>query len=142
MAEYNTEQKRSLIAFLKANSENSYTIEEIIEGLKLQGAQAVGKSTVYRLMTRLVDDGVVHRSAGARGRQFVYRIIADDHCKNHLHLQCMSCGKILHLDESVSDSLLKSVNTAENFSVSEEDTVLMGRCADCKQSHSGGKHGH
>ncbi len=139
MAEYKTEQKKSLLAFLKANCESSYTIEEIVEGLSATEGHAPGKSTVYRLMTRLVEDGVVRRSAGAQGRQFVYRIIADDHCKNHLHLQCMDCGRILHLDEGLSDSLLESVRSAQNFSVSEEDTVLMGRCADCKHGMTGGK---
>ena len=130
MAHYRTEQKTLLLDFLKANSENSYTIEEIIEAL---GDNSIGKSTVYRLMTRLVEEKVVKRSAGEKGRQFVYRIIADDHCKYHLHLQCTDCGKILHLDEKTSDTLLSCVNASKGFSVSEEDTVLLGKCASCKK---------
>ena len=130
MAEYRTEQKKLLLEFLKANSENSYTIEEIIAGL---GDNSIGKSTVYRLMTKLVEEKVVKRSAGEHGRQFVYRIIADDHCKYHLHLQCTGCGKILHLDEKTSDTLLSCVNASQGFSVSEEDTILLGRCASCKK---------
>ena len=130
MAQYRTEQKKLLLEFLKANSGNSYTIEEIIEGL---GDNSIGKSTVYRLMMRLVEEKVVKRSAGERGRQFVYRIIADDHCKYHLHLQCTKCGKILHLDEKTSDTLLDCVNASQGFSVSEEDTVLLGKCALCKK---------
>ncbi len=132
MAEYHTEQKKILLDFLKANSENSYTIEEIVAELSKKGGTVPGKSTVYRLMTKLVEEKRVRRQAGERGRRFVYRIIGDDHCRYHLHLQCTKCGKVLHLDEKLSSTLLQSVNAANDFSVSEEDTVLMGRCADCK----------
>ena len=130
--EYQTEQKRILLDFLKSNSENSYTIEEIVDALGKKGGASPAKSTVYRLMTRLVEEKRVRRQAGERGRQFVYRIIADEHCKNHLHLQCTECGKILHLDDKLSDRLLQSVKKSSDFAISEEDTVLMGKCADCK----------
>ena len=127
MAHYNTEQKKILIDFLSENSGRSYTIEEIIASLDGK----IGKSTVYRLMTGLVEEKKVHKSAG-EGRTFLYRITADEHCKHHLHLQCKDCGKVLHLDEETSDALLNSVKCARDFLVSEEDTVLMGRCAECK----------
>ncbi len=133
MAEYKTEQKKILLDFLRTNSENSYTIEEIIAELSKSESESVpAKSTVYRLMTKLVEEKKVRRQAGDSGRRFVYRIIADDHCRYHLHLQCTKCGKVLHLDEKLSDTLLESVKVANNFAVSEEDTVLMGKCADCK----------
>ena len=133
MAKYHTEQKKLLLDFLKANSGNSYTIDEIAIALE---DSSIGKSTIYRLMTRLVEEKTVRRSAGKKGRQFVYRIIASDHCRNHLHLQCTECGRILHLDEKTSDALLDRVNEIKGFSVSEEDTVLMGKCADCKVGES------
>ncbi len=127
MAQYKTEQKKLLLDFLSANSGRSYTIEEIIAALDGN----IGKSTVYRLMTRLVEEKKVHKSAGD-GRTFLYRVTADEHCKHHLHLQCKDCGRVLHLDQATSDALLDSVRCARDFLVSEEDTVLMGRCAQCK----------
>ena len=127
MTGYNTEQKKILLEFLRANAAKAYTIEEITEAI----GKGIGKSTVYRLMTRLVQEKRVQKSAGV-GRSFVYRALADEHCKHHLHLQCKDCGQILHLDEATSDALLSSVMSAKDFSVSEEDTVLLGRCAGCK----------
>ena len=131
MAEYNTEQKKLLLDFLEKNHDSSYTIEEITNELKARGA-TVGKSTVYRLMTRLVEEKRVKRQLSDGSRKAIYRITLDSHCHNHLHLQCIKCGKVLHLDEEVSDKLLDTVKQINNFSVSEEDTVLMGKCADCK----------
>jgi Fur family ferric uptake transcriptional regulator len=83
-------------------------------------------------MTRLVDEKRVQRFAAESGRSFLYRIIADDHCRNHLHLKCLGCGKILHLDRATSDALLEQVLAVKDFSISEEDTLLFGNCAECK----------
>lgn len=130
MAEYNTEQKKLLLEFLEENHDSAYTIEEITQELKSRGA-SVGKSTVYRLMTRLVEEKRVKRQLADGSRKAIYRITLDAHCHNHLHLQCIKCGKVLHLDEEVSDKLLDTVRQLNDFSVSEEDTVLMGKCASC-----------
>ena len=130
MAEYNTEQKRLLLEFLEENHDSSYTIEEISCALKARGA-SVGKSTVYRLMTKLVEEKSVKRQLTEGSRKAIYRITLDAHCHNHLHLQCVKCGKVLHLDEKTSDMLLDTVKKLNDFSVSEEDTVLMGKCAAC-----------
>ena len=50
-----------------------------------------------------------------------------------LQYQCQKCGKVLHLDEKASDELLYAVKTLSDFSVSEEDTVLFGKCANCTE---------
>ena len=137
MSGYNTEQRKLLLDFLERNSDNSYTIDEIVEGIKSSaGEMAPGRSTVYRLMTRLVEEKRVQRFAGEGSRRFLYRIIADDHCRHHLHLKCLSCGKILHLDRATSDALLERVREVKDFSVSEEDTLLFGSCSTCKLGES------
>ncbi len=139
MSGYNTEQKRVLLEFLERHSENSYAIDEIVEGVKgYAGESALGRSTVYRLMTRLVEEKRVQRFANEGSRRFLYRIIADDHCRNHLHLKCLKCGKILHLDRETSDALLERVREVKDFSVSEEDTLLFGNCAACKLGEKNG----
>ena len=133
MSEYNTEQKKLLLDFLERNSDRSYTIDEIVEGIKSSsGEHSLGRSTVYRLMTRLCEEKRVQRFAGEGSRRFLYRMIADDHCRDHLHLKCLSCGKILHLDRATSDALLEQVRLMKDFSVSEEDTLLFGNCAQCR----------
>ena len=139
MSGYNTEQKKLLLEFLEHNSDNSYTIDEIVEGINASAGEcALGRSTVYRLMTRLVEEKRVQRFAGEGSRRFLYRVIADDHCRNHLHLKCLRCGRIFHLDSATSDALLEQVRRVKDFSVSEEDTLLFGRCAECKLGEKNG----
>ena len=108
------------------------TQEELIAKLKnIYGADAPGKSTVYRLITHLVDEGRVKRLVKGHGRSFVYQSVRDNGCKCHLHMKCTSCGRLFHLDEELSHKLLAQVRSFSDFSVDEEETVLFGKCAAC-----------
>ena len=134
MAEYVTEQKKILKRILEENADSSYTVEELMEKLRdACGDAAPGKSTVYRLITHLVDDGMVKKFSKDGSRKWSYQIVMCEHCDCHLHLKCMDCGKLIHLDESVSDELLDKVRTISDFSVNEEATVLFGRCGECNK---------
>lgn len=133
MAEYVTEQKRILKKILEDNSNSAYTVEELMVKLNsVCGGNAPGRSTVYRLITHLVEEGSVKRFVRGNSRKFAYQIVMGEHCDCHLHLKCMDCGRLLHLDETVSDELLEKVRDMSNFSVNEEATVLFGRCGSCK----------
>ena len=132
MEEYNTEQNNMLTAFLRQNREKAYTIEELIEALhRHYGDSAPAKSTVYRLIRNLVDEGQVKRLVKGHGRKFVYQAIMGDGCRCHLHMRCVDCGKLFHLDEKLSDELLLKVRDLCGFSVNEEETVLLGKCLSC-----------
>lgn len=134
MAEYVTEQKKILKKLLMENCDRAYTVEELIDKMRISADGHVpGKSTVYRLMTKLVAEGTVKRFVRGNSRKFAYQIVMGEHCDCHLHLKCMGCGRLIHLDESVSDELLDKVKSISDFSVNEEATVLFGSCADCKK---------
>ncbi|MEE1047626.1 MAG: transcriptional repressor [Clostridia bacterium] len=127
--EYNTVQKKALIAFLKENSARSYTIDEISNEI------AVGKSTIYRLIPTLVSCGIVKKFNRENDRKFLYQFI-DDHgnCNCHLHMKCTGCGKIVHMKNNATEHILSDIMTQENFSVDKEQTVLFGKCSECSGS--------
>lgn len=128
--EYNTHQKKLLANFLKLNCDRAYTIEEISNEIP------VGKSTIYRLISKFVENGIVKRFPGETGRTFLYQYISCEHCSAHLHMKCINCGKILHMDDSVSDNLLSNIMQGNDFSVDRSRTVLLGKCAHCNKSQS------
>ena len=133
MAEYMTEQKTILLGFLREHGEKSYTIEELMEKMSERGAPSTpARSTVYRLMNRLCEEGKVKKFAREGERCFAYQAFLGEHCSAHLHMKCIQCGKLLHLEHSLSDELLERIKSESDFSVSESDTVLFGSCADCK----------
>ena len=134
MAEYLTEQKKMLTEILKKNADRGYSIEELISELHdLYGDAAPGKSTVYRLMTHMVEEGRVRRLSAGHGRRFVYQIIEHESCHSHLHLKCVDCGRLLHLERELTEELTSKVRAEKSFSVLKEETVLFGICADCNK---------
>ena len=136
MAQYATEQKKILLDFLREHHEAAFSVEEmVVELRKIDGEKVPATSTVYRLITRLVEEGTVRRFVKGHSRQFLYQIVDREHCRSHLHLRCMDCGRLIHLNEKLSDEVLDVIRATSNFSVNEEETVLLGACSDCSRSH-------
>ncbi len=132
MAEYRTMQKKALVDFMTSHCETAFSAEELSEKLKREPIKTVpGKSTVYRLLQRLVEEGTVKRMVSGNSRKFVYQIVSGEHCDSHLHLKCTGCGKLLHMDDSESSQLLLQVLRKNKFSIDERQTVLLGRCEGC-----------
>lgn len=132
MAAYRTMQKRALIDFMTEHSETAFSAEELSEKMKNESLEIIpGKSTVYRLLQKLVEEGMVKRMVSGNSRKFVYQIVSGKHCDSHLHLKCTSCGKLLHMDDGESNKLLMQVLEKNRFTIDERQTVLLGRCIGC-----------
>lgn len=124
---YNTKQKNSLIDYLSRCCPEGKTADELIQGM---GDDAPSRSTVYRLLGQLCDEGTVHATLPEGERKCVYRLMAGS-CREHLHLQCVDCGRLIHLDSTTSELLQNDVLTAAGFVLDEARTVLLGRCTSC-----------
>lgn len=133
MARYQTEQKRILLAYMKAHSEEAFTIEELCERMKEEPAvpSVPGKSTVYRLMPELMEEGLVKRFVKGNSRKFLYQMVCGDHCERHLHMKCSVCGKLYHMEDRESEELLLQVMRKHHFQIDEGKTVLFGQCEGC-----------
>lgn len=130
MSSYQTEQKKILLDFLSKNRDRSFTIDEITAGIEKSGA-SLARSTVYRLASKLASEGVIRRFVKADSRSASYQLAACEHCEAHLHLKCVGCGKLFHMDEAVSDELVRTIRAFNAFSVDEGESVLYGKCSRC-----------
>ena len=55
---YHTQQRCALLAFLSAHADEQFTVEQLLAAM---GDEAPGRSTVYRALDRLVEEGTVRR---------------------------------------------------------------------------------
>ncbi|MBE5958174.1 MAG: Fur family transcriptional regulator [Lachnospiraceae bacterium] len=133
MAGYNTEQKKCIIQFLSDNCNASYTIEELIANLEKCDniSKAPGRSTVYRLMNKLVEEGIVKRFIKGHSRHFYYQIMESTNCHEHIHMKCTSCGKLFHMADDETTKLLNEILTSSHFTVDRDETTLYGTCDNC-----------
>ena len=130
MKTYQTQQKKLLIEFLKKNSNNPLSIEQIVMGL--QGQSSPGKSTVYRLVNRLVEEGYVRRFSQGNNRHFVYQLLDDKGCADHMHCRCVSCCKLFHMDHKLSKTM-EQMLAGSGFALDPQKTTLMGTCKGCSK---------
>lgn len=128
-SEYKTKQRAALIEYLSLNKERQLSISEVVDSL----SDSIGKSTVYRLISQLEKDGIVRRFVSSNGRTCTYQFIGNAHeCDHHLHLKCIDCGRVIHLDEKTSDQLLLQILKQNNFIIDESKTVFFGKCISCR----------
>ena len=129
---YNTEKRTELLKFLNESSGRTYTAEEICAALLPDGR---GRSTVYRLISKLVDEGKLRRIADAKNRRITYQYVHAGGCAEHLHLKCKECGQLIHLSHETSELLEKNVFSAAEFML-DDGALIYGRCKSC--IHGGG----
>jgi Fur family ferric uptake transcriptional regulator len=118
---------------MKAHSEQAFTIEELCEKMKEEPdiSAVPGKSTVYRIMPELVEEGLVKRFIKENSRQFLYQMVCGEHCGRHLHMKCSVCGRLYHMEDQESEELLLQVMQKHHFQIDEGKTMLFGQCEDC-----------
>lgn len=111
------------------------TIDEITDGMAAEFSKnpsLPGKSTVYRLINRLLEEGSVRKFIKKGTRRSSYVLVQKEACHYHLHLKCSGCGKLFHMNEALSDELLKRINSSCGFSVDEGESILFGKCKSCR----------
>ena len=126
---YMTGNRERILGFLLENANSSYTLEEICAALTTDGK---GKSTVYRIVSRLVAEGCVRRLSDGKTRHCTYQYVGGEHCHHHLHLKCKGCGRLVHLGEGESRRFERVLLDIGGF-VIEEGTLLFGTCKECAE---------
>lgn len=129
--EYKTEQKNSVLCFLKQNCEHHYTVEQIVSALN-KSENAPAKSSVYRIINNLVKSGRVLRFESKDEKNFVYQYAhLSDKCQHHYHLKCTDCGKLIHMEcEHLSD-VCRHIESEHGFLVGTGNSVIYGCCSSC-----------
>lgn len=128
---YKTKQREYILTFFKENAGKHFTADDIFEYLKSQG-NGVGKSTVYRYLDKLEKDKMVRKYVSDNGSSACFEFISNnEHCDEHFHFKCSSCGTLLHIDCNYLCDLNNHVMSHHNFEIDYSKTVLYGICESC-----------
>ena len=129
MEKYLTGQRKLLLDFLRSHSDRYFSVDEIVQALCKD--HCISKSAVYRNVDMLVREGVLQKSAEKGSRKFVYRYVDNARCVSHLHMKCVQCGSILHMDDEETRIILSAVAKGSSFRIDEKKTMLYGMCVNC-----------
>ncbi len=97
---------------------------DLVERLKSK----MNKSTVYRILERLDDEGILHTFKGKDGLQWYARCKecnSSHHTDLHPHFQCRDCGKTECLDLEIS------IPRVPQHKIDSAELLLIGQCKDC-----------
>ena len=130
---YNTKNRSMIINFLKQESTASVSVQDIMTYLEGQNVR-VNRSTVYRYLGQLCDDNKVIKYADQEAGKTLFQYIhKHEDCHEHLHMKCVSCQHIKHLDGEFMAEIKKHLEKDNLFSLQCEGSILYGICSDCKQ---------
>ncbi|AQX83517.1 transcriptional repressor [Elizabethkingia bruuniana] len=123
MKRRNTPSKEVIFNLL-ANTGKAMSRDAIEQKIDVE----IDRATIYRILNRFCEDGLVHKIVAEDGKQYFAICIKCDEksfADNHFHFRCVKCQTIECLPEAVNFSV------PNGYNVESVNCVLTGICKDC-----------
>ena len=122
----NTVQRQIILdALRKLNTHPN--IDEIYADIHKEHP-SISKTTVYRNLRKLADNGVIRQVLLPDGLERY-----DNRTSQHYHFRCKNCGCILDIDIDYLDGINNTVQGKYGIQVDEHDVIFSGVCRQCKK---------
>ena len=128
---YKTAGRQRLLDFLESRPDRQFTVEELCIEMDKQDGETSRKSTVYRHLSELCDEGLARKYRSDTQSAYVYQYVGRGDCCRHFHLKCVTCGQLVHLECTVSEELLTHISAHHGFEVDSGRSILYGLCEAC-----------
>lgn len=123
MKRRNTSSKDAVLAVLTA-TRKAMSQDAVVKKMDVEADRA----TIYRILNRFCEDGIVHRIVADDGKQYFAVCVKCDEQKlpdNHFHFRCTQCETIECLPAQVSFTV------PHGYKVQHMNCVLTGICREC-----------
>ena len=121
--------QRLLVAEHIFGMKTHFTVDSLTEELKEQRG-AISRATIYRIVSVLVDAGLLTEHNFAQNARYYEHIPQQSH---HDHILCLDCGRI---DEFVNEEIEKlqlEMAQKQGYELADHSLNLYGRCLKLKQ---------
>lgn len=99
-----------------------------LHGRLSRHGEPLGLATVYRTLSLLASEGVIHSLSHHSG-ELCYRRCREDH---HHHLVCDRCHRVVELGECELDPWLERLSADQGFVATSHRLEVAGLCAECQ----------
>lgn len=131
---YNTKSRKYILEYLESQSNTTVSVQDILNHLN-EKSVSVNLTTVYRYLNKLTAERKVIKLTVDDGQRAVYQLMKKKTaCDDHIHTQCVKCGKLIHLDCGFMSELKKHLSDSHGFKLKCQGSVLYGICDDCTES--------
>jgi len=135
---YNTKARQLILDYLITNRQHAVSAVNILEHLESEGVSP-NPTTVYRYLDKLTGEQRVMKYVAGKGEHAVFQYVDEGrHCREHIHLKCVRCGCIYHLDCHFMSEMQQHLSEEHGFELQCEGSVLYGLCSQCAaKAHQG-----
>lgn len=138
---YSTRARQEIMKCLKENAAGTVSAADILRLLEARGL-SVSPTTVYRYLDKLCLEHRVIKYVAEKGEKAVYQLEREgQHCTEHLHLKCVQCGKVIHLDCEFMNEVERHLQGDHGFHLQCEGSVLYGMCRECAKNEADNQQG-
>ncbi len=131
---YSTISHTKIMKYLAENRDRLVTVNDIDKFLREEGIE-VNASTIYRFLNKLSDSGELMKYVAKKGEMSSFQYVGGEerNCKEHIHLHCIKCDKIIHLECGFMQEIREHIEEHHGFTLQCEASVLYGICAECQR---------
>ena len=122
-----------LLDYLRSVPETHITVADICEYFKNRGI-AIGQTTVYRHLERMVDEGIVNKYIIDANSPACFEYVPEGmHLESEVcfHCKCERCGKLIHLHCDELAGIGRHLLAHHQFTLNPMRTVFYGLCSEC-----------
>lgn len=131
---YNTRGKTLIFEIFKSNPSCQFTTEQIIDKINEESGEKIAKSSVYRIIGRLCEDGTLRRFRDDSDSNYLYQYTGGScECKDHFHMKCTGCGMVFHLHCADVEVWRSHITDEHGFLIDCGKSVLYGVCEKCSK---------
>lgn len=121
-----TVQKRAIVDEI-FKVKTHFEVEDFIDRLRADNNK-FSRATVYRTIKQLLDAGLLQKISTRDGKVFYEKSVPD---KQHDHLICNSCGKILEIKDPLISQYLNEHCDKLGFVPEYRSLHIYGQCNKC-----------
>lgn len=130
---YNTKARKVILEYLESRGSNTVSAQDIISHLSDTGI-SVNPATVYRYLNKLTAEHSVLKFVEDETQVSFYQFIGKEKsCDRHIHIKCIKCGKLIHLNCSFMHDITEHLYTNHGFTLQCEKSILYGICRECEK---------
>ncbi|MCR5665615.1 MAG: transcriptional repressor [Eubacterium sp.] len=131
MKEYRTKIKDLIQEYMQMHADERFCAAEIHKYLTNCGKTA-NLTTVYRNLEKLTEAGVLVKTKNPADDCTYFQVLdSNRHCEQHLHMRCLRCGKIVHLEDEYMQEFYEYIRKKTKFEMDCTASQINGICEDC-----------
>ncbi len=129
-----TSQREKIIQVFIENNDKHLSVDDIYGVVKDDGNN-IGIATIYRTISLLEKIGAVQKRDFG-GDSSIYEFVFEVNKKNHHHLICKKCGKVIEVSGLLQEGLEKKLLAEEGFKCVDYCLKIYGYCNECRENYN------